>query len=39
MLAPGTGPTKIFQRKCYAMVFFQAFLLDAKEFQPIKMLE
>ena len=30
---------KIFLSKFYAMIFFKAFGLDAKKFQPIKMLE
>ena len=31
--------SKILQRNFYATLFFQAFWLDAKKFQPIKMLE
>ena len=36
---PGINPIKILKRKFYAMQFLQAFWLDPKYFQPIKMLE
>ena len=35
----GTCHIKILQRKFYATLFLQAFLLDSKKFQPIKMFE
>ena len=36
---PGTNPRKILQGKFYATQFLQAFWLDPKYFQPIKMFE
>ena len=35
----GINPIKFLQHKFYAMQFLQAFWLDPKYFQPIKMLE
>ena len=36
---PWTGPIKILLRKFETTLFVQAFCLDAKNFEPIKMLE
>ena len=36
---PGTIPVKISQCNVYATLFFQAFWLNAKKFQPIKILK
>ena len=36
---PGTKPIKILKHKFYSTEFFQAFWLDPKYFQPIKILE
>ena len=38
-LNEATGPIKILQQKIFTIQFYQAFRLDAKNVDPIKMLE